>query len=142
MIVDDIPLMRIMLTKFVKTLGKKLFHKLESYEYIESVEIVEAPNGKVALEKLKRHPVDVIFLDLMMPEMDGLAFLEHQKNSSEFGHIPVIVCSAIGESQTRDKAEELGAKGYITKPFTLRAVEKTILSALGNKSPTASGPTN
>ena len=130
MIVDDIPLMRVMLVKFVKTLGIKVFGELPGFEDVQTVEVVEATNGRVALEKLKRHDIHVIFLDLMMPEMDGLAFLRHKKAYSEIEYIPVIVCTAVGDSTARTQAADLGAKGYITKPFTLRSVEETLHSAL------------
>jgi len=84
----------------------------------------------VPLEKLKRHDVQIVFLDLMMPGMDGLAFLQHKKTMTDMEDIPVIVSTAVGDSEARNRATELGARGYITKPFTLRSVEATLHAAL------------
>jgi CheY-like chemotaxis protein len=127
LVVDDIPLMRTMLVKYIKTLGMKILK--ESYG-IPSIEVVEAQNGKVALEKMREHSVDLIFLDLMMPEMDGLTFLGIKRESPELSRIPVIVCSALGEKDTVDKARDLGARSYIMKPFTLKTIEENLREAM------------
>ena len=127
LVVDDIPLMRTMLVKYIKTLGTRI---LKDNFDIPGIDIIEAPNGKVALEKLKEHPVDLIFLDLMMPEMDGLTFLGLKRDDPRFNSIPVIVCSALGEKDTVDKAKDLGAKAYIMKPFTLKTIEENLREAM------------
>jgi CheY-like chemotaxis protein len=127
MVVDDIPLMRTMLVKYIKTLGTKILK--ESYD-VPGIEVIEAPNGKIALEKMKEREVDLIFLDLMMPEMDGLTFLGIKRENPQYSHIPVIVCSALGEKETVDKAKDLGAKTYIMKPFTLKTIEENIRKAM------------
>lgn len=127
MVVDDIPLMRTMLVKYIKTLGMKILK--DNYD-IPGIDVIEAPNGKVALEKLKEHPVDLIFLDLMMPEMDGLTFLGLKRESPQYNNIPVIVCSALGEKETVQKAKDLGAKAYIMKPFTLKTIEENLRDAM------------
>ena len=127
LVVDDIPLMRTMLVKYIKTLGTKILK--EKYG-IPAVEIVEAANGKVALEKLREQPVDLIFLDLMMPEMDGITFLGIKRENPQFAKIPVIVCSALGERDTVDKVKDLGAQSYIMKPFTLKTIEENLREAM------------
>ncbi len=127
LVVDDIPLMRTMLVKYIKTLGTKILK--EDYD-AASIEVIEAQNGKVALQKMKEHRVDLIFLDLMMPEMDGLTFLGVKRENPEFNRIPVIVCSALGEKDTVDKAKDLGAKAYIMKPFTLKTIEENMREAM------------
>jgi CheY-like chemotaxis protein len=121
LVVDDIPLMRTMLVKYIKTLGTKILK--ENFD-IPGIDVIEAPNGKVALEKMTEQPVDLIFLDLMMPEMDGLTFLSLKQQDPSLSGIPVIVCSALGEKETVEKAKNLGAAGYIVKPFTMRSVEE------------------
>ena len=127
LVVDDIPLMRTMLVKYIKTLGTKILK--ENFD-IPGIDVIEAPNGKVALEKMKEHAVDLIFLDLMMPEMDGLTFLGIKRENPDFTAIPVIVCSALGEKDTVDKAKDLGAKAYIMKPFTLKTIEENLREAM------------
>jgi CheY-like chemotaxis protein len=127
LVVDDIPLMRTILTKFLRGLGPKI---LTEELGLIGLDFLEAPNGKRALEILKEKDVDLIFLDLMMPEMDGLTFLGAKKDDERITDIPVIVCSALGEKETVDKAKELGAAGYIVKPFTAKAVEEKLREAM------------
>jgi len=128
LIVDDIPLMRTMLSRYVKTIATKVLK--EEYD-IPAVEICEAENGVVALDMVRSRPVDLIFLDLMMPEMDGLTFLERMRASADLQEIPIVVCSALGEKETIARAINLGAKAYIIKPFTMKSVEKTVRDTLG-----------
>lgn len=127
LVVDDIPLMRTILAKYVKSLGLKI---LSEDLGVGGIEIIEASNGKVALQLLKEKNVDLIFLDLMMPEMDGLTFLGLKKDDAAISSIPVIVCSALGEKATVDRARELGALSYIVKPFTLKSVEEKFREAM------------
>jgi two-component system chemotaxis response regulator CheY len=127
LVVDDIPLMRTILAKYVKSLGLKI---LSEDLGVGGIEIIEASNGKVALERLKEKDVDLIFLDLMMPEMDGLTFLGLKRDDTRISSIPVIVCSALGEKETVDRARELGAMSYIVKPFTLKSVEEKFREAM------------
>jgi CheY-like chemotaxis protein len=127
LVVDDIPLMRTMLVKYVKSLGLKI---LKEELGIAGIEVAEAENGRQALELLQGRDVDLVFLDLMMPEMDGLAFLAAKKEDPTISAIPVIVCSALGEKGTVDRARELGASSYIMKPFSLKAVEEKFREAL------------
>jgi two-component system chemotaxis response regulator CheY len=127
LVVDDLPLMRTILAKYLKSLGLKI---LAEELGMGGVEIIEAPNGKVAMQHLKEREVDLIFLDLMMPEMDGLTFLSLKKEDPKINGIPVVVCSALGEKETVERARELGAAGYIVKPFTLKAVEEKFREAL------------
>ncbi len=127
LVVDDIPLMRTMLVKFVQTLSRKGSGALK---LLTNADIVEASNGKTALGVLEDVRVDLIFLDLMMPEMDGLSFLREMRQDPGLQDIPVIVCSAIGEPGTITQARALGACGYITKPFTLKSVEENLQEAL------------
>ena len=126
LVVDDISLMRAMLTRYIKTLGHKIIREELGPGQIE---ILEAGDGKAALEILSSQPTDLIFLDLMMPVMDGLTFLEKKREDAALAAIPVIVCSALGERETIDRATELGAAAYIVKPFTLQSVEKKFREA-------------
>jgi len=59
----------------------------------------------------------IIILDLMMPVMDGIAFREEQRKNPDWADIPVLVLSA--DRSSRDKAEAMGARGYLQKPFDI-----------------------
>jgi CheY-like chemotaxis protein len=81
-----------------------------------------AYNGKDALA-LFNDPVepivpDVILLDLNMPKMNGIEFLQAIRNSYQFGKIEVFIMTTSAESSDRQKAEELGISGYIIKPLS------------------------
>lgn len=89
--------------------------------------IFEAENGKKALECLMENEIDLIILDIKMPVMDGVAFMEAYSKNDQYRLIPVIILST--EEQTEEqvkKAMDLGAKAYLQKPFELREMKKTI----------------
>lgn len=127
LVVDDIPLMRTILAKYVKSLGLKI---LAEDSGVAGIDVIEASSGKSALQRMKEKDVDVVFLDLMMPEMDGLTFLGVKRDDPKLSSVPVIVCSALGEKETIEKARQLGAMSYIVKPFTLKAVEEKFREAM------------
>ncbi len=127
LVVDDIPLMRTMLVKYIKSLGLKILNEAIG---VNGLEILEAANGADALDLLHDSEVDLMFLDLMMPEMDGISFLKTKLQDESIQSIPVIVCSALGEKETVAEAESLGAVGFIVKPFTMKSVEQKFRDAL------------
>ena len=76
-----------------------------------------AGDGVEALELLEQEQFDAIVLDVNMPRMNGLEFLEKIKNHDVFAAIPVIMLTTEGQDEDRDKAMALGATAYIIKPF-------------------------
>ncbi|OIP67095.1 MAG: diguanylate cyclase response regulator [Oscillatoriales cyanobacterium CG2_30_40_61] len=76
-----------------------------------------ATSGFQALNRLKDNKIDLILLDLMMPEMDGLEVCQVIKNDPELPEIPIIFLTASYEEEKLIQAFELGAVDYITKPF-------------------------
>ena len=76
-----------------------------------------AASGQQALEVLKTEPVDLIFVDLVMPEMDGLELLRAFKQHEELRIIPVIVVSGIQDTNGVIECIEAGAEDYLYKPF-------------------------
>jgi HAMP domain-containing protein/CheY-like chemotaxis protein/signal transduction histidine kinase len=80
--------------------------------------IIYAENGRDALEKLKQHPdVDVILMDIMMPEMDGYETMQAIRRLPQFGTLPIIALTAKAMKGDRDKCIEAGASDYISKPI-------------------------
>jgi two-component system chemotaxis response regulator CheY len=78
---------------------------------------VEAENGKEAIEKFNVERPGLILLDIVMPEMSGIEVLK------QVGRITkVIVISAVGQEAMVEEAKQLGARGYIIKPFDEKAV--------------------
>ena len=82
----------------------------------EGYEVEEACDGGEALEQAARMEFDVILLDIMMPKMDGWAFIERY-TESEGQHARVIICSALIEADPR--VADLPAVGFLQKPFSL-----------------------
>ncbi|MBX6422335.1 response regulator transcription factor [Thermosulfurimonas sp. F29] len=82
------------------------------------VETVE--RASLALERLERRPPDLVILDLMLPDLDGLEVLKFLRFRKELTRVPVIVVSARGEEVDRVLGFELGADDYVVKPFSPR----------------------
>ena len=124
---DDIVLIRALLLRHLKALGRKIVREGPG---CGDLELLEACDGQAALEVITSRHVDLIFLDLMMPIMDGFTFLEKKRNVTRLESIPVIVCSALGEPEKLQRATDLGALDYIVKPFKLSAVERSFRKLL------------
>jgi len=86
---------------------------------LEGFEAETAENGRIALDMAKLRPPDLILLDVMMPEMDGLTVLRHLRNSPATANVPVIILTAKALAEDRVKGLDLGADDYVTKPFDL-----------------------
>lgn len=78
-------------------------------------QILEAKNGREALEKLGEQKIDLCVLDLMMPEMDGFEFCRHARKYYE--DLPILMLTAKGDIGQKVKGFDLGADDYLTKPF-------------------------
>lgn len=79
------------------------------------VEIVE--DGEEALNAVRREHPDLILLDLLMPKIDGFEVLKILKGDEATKQIPIIVLTAKAEEEDRQRAMDLGANDYMTKPF-------------------------
>lgn len=80
-------------------------------------DIVAATSGQQALKRLEARPPDLILLDVMMPEMDGLEVCRRIQKNPEWAEIPVIFLSAADDKNLIVQALELGGVDYVTKPF-------------------------
>lgn len=76
-----------------------------------------AANGRVALEQMLQDVPDLILLDISMPEMDGFTFLETIRANPTYQQIPVILLTAINETNYVKRAEELNAQEYLVKSY-------------------------
>ncbi|SEM25507.1 two-component system, OmpR family, alkaline phosphatase synthesis response regulator PhoP [Syntrophus gentianae] len=86
----------------------------------ERFQVLVAHNGVEAIEiARKKHP-DVVVLDWMMPEMDGLETCRYLRKDSETGSIPIIMLTARSDSTEKILGLEMGADDYLTKPFHIR----------------------
>ena len=95
---------------------RNIFSLSKALEAIK-MNIVTAVDGKEALEKLKANPqIDVVLLDMMMPEMDGYETAKHIRNNVQWKKLPVIAVTAKAMTGDREKCINAGASDYITKP--------------------------
>lgn len=83
----------------------------------EGYEVVCCENGRIALDAAQRTPVDLILLDVMMPEMDGVTALEHLKSNGITRDVPIVMISAVDDIESVAKCIQLGADDYLPKPF-------------------------
>src|SRR5262245_33689426 len=90
---------------------------LVRYLKLEGHSAVVAENGVQALVRLREQPVDMILLDIVMPEMDGYAVLEQLRADPALRHIPVVVISGLDDLASIVRCIELGAEDYLFKPF-------------------------
>ena len=97
--------------------------------------VYSANNGKDALLRLgmDRNEIDVILLDIVMPEMNGFEVLKYIKNDKRFFEIPVIMISSMDDTDSIYRCIENGADDYITKPFDKSILDARISSCIEKK---------
>lgn len=79
--------------------------------------VTTASDGEEGITRAKEQQFDVILLDLIMPKVDGFAFLEARKNDPALARVPVIVFSTLGQEPDIEKAKSLGANDFVNKSF-------------------------
>lgn len=80
-------------------------------------EVLQAGGGREAIEVIERERPDFVFLDLMMPEVDGWAVLQAVRNNEETAHLPIVLLTARAAEEDQIRGWEEGIFDYIVKPF-------------------------
>ena len=88
--------------------------------------ITEASNGIEALKVLRKEKFDLVFTDIVMPEMDGYELCEEIRKNSELSNMPIVVVSTHYDSNYIVKALRHGADDYIPKPVNIEIVQKVL----------------
>ncbi len=115
LIVDDSAVMRKILERSLRQTQMAVGH------------VIEARDGLEALQKLDDDSaVQIIFTDINMSNMDGLAFLRELKSSEKLKQVPVVMVTTEGTESKVLEALQLGAAGYIRKPFTPLQLQKAL----------------
>ena len=96
---------------------EKIRQLIAKYAVFEGYEVCEAENGMQAVELARKGGIDLIILDIMMPELDGFSAAREIRKDSE---VPIIFLSARGEEYDRIHGFELGVDDYVVKPFSPR----------------------
>lgn len=117
LIVDDSGMNRMMLSELLE----------------DRYDILEASNGVEALALIRQNlsSLDLVLLDIVMPELDGFGVLAHMKKCHWLEFIPVIMISSEGDSSYIEKAFNLGASDYIQRPYKGFLIHRRIMNTLG-----------
>ncbi|WP_448514525.1 response regulator transcription factor [Parathermosynechococcus lividus] len=102
LLVDDEPGLREAVTAYLEDSG---------------FEVTAVPSGEAALDYLQHHVPDLIITDVMMPQMDGYAFLEQVRQQPHLNHIPIVFLTARGMKRDRIQGYDAGCDAYLSKPF-------------------------
>jgi two-component system KDP operon response regulator KdpE len=94
----------------------------------QGFEVIEAQDGKSALEELRRPNVDFLILDLGLPDMDGLEIIDRLRHSGST--VPILVLSSRTHEAGKVQALDLGADDYVTKPFSVEELLARVRAAL------------
>jgi DNA-binding response OmpR family regulator len=105
LIVDDEPHIRLLLEQTLEELEE------------EGVELLSATNGEEALETIKSEKPNLVFLDVMMPKMNGFEVCNSVKKELRIEDIYIILLTAKGQEFDKQRGQEVGADLYMTKPF-------------------------
>jgi two-component system chemotaxis response regulator CheY len=119
MIVDDSPAMRTFIRRAIVMSG------------IEVGSWLQAANGREALDCLRQNTVDIVLSDINMPEMDGEQLLRNLHADKDLNRIPVLILSTDATERRMNRMIELGAQGYVTKPFLPEVLRGELERVLG-----------
>ncbi|MBE9176749.1 response regulator transcription factor [Synechocystis salina LEGE 06155] len=103
---------------------------VKDYLEYQGYKVTTAGNGREALAVLATTVPDMIICDIMMPEMDGYAFIERMRQNPSISWIPVMFLSAKGQSHNRVKGLNVGADIYMAKPFEPEELAAQVQSCL------------
>lgn len=117
LIVDDDPMVR-QLTRMALT---------------EQYSCLEAADAESAYRLLDHEHPDLIVLDWVLPGLSGPNFFKRLQRDRDLATIPVIIVSARGEEQVKRTATELGAAGYLPKPFNVKALRELVAQTVNGK---------
>ncbi|HUJ22432.1 MAG TPA: response regulator [Bryobacteraceae bacterium] len=109
---------------------RKILQRVLAQANLPLGKVVEAGDGREALEAMKQQPVGLILSDINMPNMDGLQLLGELKASDQWKHVPVLMISTEGSQSKVMEAVQLGARGFVRKPFTADQIKEKLASIL------------
>lgn len=97
---------------------------------LQSVKSTQAGTGLEAIERLAIEPVDLMVLDLNMPDMHGMEVIDFVRKHQAYRDIPIVVLTTKSEERSRRDALAAGANRYVTKPFDPRQLADVVSSLL------------
>ncbi len=121
LIVDDSSSMRAVIKKIIKASGFGVG------------EFLTAADGKEALKMLADEWVDLVLTDINMPNMDGMELIAEMKKDNLLSGIPVVMVTTEGSDKKMQEALDIGASGYVTKPFLPEEIKRTLSRIMGEE---------
>ncbi|HEV8273011.1 MAG TPA: response regulator [Chitinophagaceae bacterium] len=97
----------------------------------EGVEFLTAENGEIALEIIQKESPKLVFLDVMMPKMNGMEVCRRVKKELELNDVFIVLLTAKGQELDRQRGQEVGADVYMTKPFDPEIILSKAKEVLG-----------
>jgi len=97
----------------------------------EGVEFLTADNGEIALEIIQKENPKLVFLDVMMPKMNGMEVCRRVKKELELNNVFIVLLTAKGQELDRQRGQEVGADVYMTKPFDPEIILSKAKEVLG-----------
>ena len=94
--------------------------------------VLEAPSGIAALSQLTKEPVDLVIMDLVMPQMDGTEVCDRMKSDASLSHIPVLIFTIVRGEVCRDWSRYIKANAYMNKPFQVKELLTAVKGLLGS----------
>lgn len=96
----------------------------------EGYDVLKAENGKDGIQMAKEHMPDLVLLDIMMPQMDGIEVCDRMREDSTLSHIPIIFLTARSDEKTEIEGLNKGADDFITKPISTTKLVSRIKAVL------------
>lgn len=97
----------------------------------EGVEFLTAENGEIALDIIQKESPKLVFLDVMMPKMNGMEVCRRVKKELELKDVFIVLLTAKGQELDRQRGQEVGADVYMTKPFDPEIILSKAKEVLG-----------
>lgn len=119
LICDDSKTIRILLKSALAELGH--------------TDVTEVGDGKACLDAVRASKFDIVLLDLHMPQMDGLEVMKALRADAATAKLPVVIISSDADMRNVEQARQLGALGYLRKPFRVDGIAKAIEAVTGGK---------
>ncbi len=102
---------------------------------IKGFRVITAADGIEALERMPTEKINLIILDLNMPDMDGFELMRTLRETPEYRDIPIIVLSSMTDLKNKDLAIEMGAVAYLEKPLSTEAIQREVLRFVNKNVP-------
>lgn len=109
---------------------RKILQRVLRQAEVPIGEVHEASDGLEALEQLKKNKVGLILSDINMPNMDGLQLLSEIRGNNAYKGIPVLMITTEGSQNKVMEAVNLGASGYVRKPFTADQIKEKLVGII------------